>query len=256
MIIIACQLSPNGKFNGISEASAQKTVTAAMGTTVALQCLLVDQGQLLILQLPISVRNNWCTPFGPRRPVQCNASRSASTSTSGTQAGLGNPWLKAAITTGTLSLAGDLLAQGLIRRHQSRARATPQSFDAVRAARMGGYGFCFYGPYQHFWYGQLDKFFPTRSLAHFGSKVLLNQVALGPVILSSVLLWNFALTRQLEKLPNKMQRDFVPTLINGWKFWVPASVVNFWVVPLQYRVLWMSTCGLFWAGYLSYTSNA
>ena len=34
-------------------------------------------------------------------------------------------------------------------------------------------------------------------------------------ILSSVLLWNFALTRQLEKLPNKMQRDFVPTLING-----------------------------------------
>ena len=41
----------------------------------------------------------------------------------------------------------------------------------------------------------------------------------------------------------------------GWKFWMPASVVNFWVVPLQYRVLWMSTCGLFWAGYLSYTSN-
>ena len=36
---------------------------------------------------------------------------------------------------------------------------------------MGSYGFCFYGPYQHFWYGQLDKFFPTKSLAHFGSKV-------------------------------------------------------------------------------------
>ena len=52
-----------------------------------------------------------------------------------------------------------------------KTRATPQSFDAVRAARMGGYGFCFYGPYQHFWYGQLDKFFPTKSLAHFGSKV-------------------------------------------------------------------------------------
>ena len=138
-------------------------------------------------------------------------------------------------------------------------------------------------------------------------------------ILSSVLLWNFALTNQLNRLPNKVKKDFVPTLVNGehwvllfcvvhtyciamrhatpvmlalacnhehsareessmpslhiknssmrtshafacsvhagWKFWVPASVVNFWVVPLQYRVLWMSTCGLFWAGYLSYTSN-
>ena len=34
-------------------------------------------------------------------------------------------------------------------------------------------------------------------------------------ILSSVLLWNFALTSQLEKLPSKIQRDFVPTLVNG-----------------------------------------
>ena len=41
----------------------------------------------------------------------------------------------------------------------------------MRAARMGGYGFCFYGPYQHFWYGLLDKFFPTKSLPHFGAKV-------------------------------------------------------------------------------------
>ena len=52
-----------------------------------------------------------------------------------------------------------------------KVNSAPQNFDAVRAARMGGYGFCFYGPYQHFWYGQLDKFFPTKSLAHFGSKV-------------------------------------------------------------------------------------
>jgi len=47
----------------------------------------------------------------------------------------------------------------------------PQRFDSVRAARMGGYGFCFYGPYQNFWYGLLDKFFPTKSLSHFGAKV-------------------------------------------------------------------------------------
>ena len=34
-------------------------------------------------------------------------------------------------------------------------------------------------------------------------------------ILSTVLLWNFALTSQLEKLPSKMRRDFAPTLVNG-----------------------------------------
>lgn len=34
-------------------------------------------------------------------------------------------------------------------------------------------------------------------------------------VLSSVLLWNFAFTKQLDKLPDKVKRDFVPTLING-----------------------------------------
>jgi protein Mpv17 len=32
-------------------------------------------------------------------------------------------------------------------------------------------------------------------------------------------------------------------------------MVNFYFVPLKFRVLWMSTCGLFWTGYLSYRSN-
>ena len=34
-------------------------------------------------------------------------------------------------------------------------------------------------------------------------------------VLSAVLLWNYALTKQMEKLPEKVKRDFVPTLMNG-----------------------------------------
>ena len=63
-----------------------------------------------------------------------------------------------------------LLARALVFALQ-KMNTAPQSFDSVRAARMGGYGFCFYGPYQNFWYGLLDKFFPTKSLSHFGTKV-------------------------------------------------------------------------------------
>ena len=37
----------------------------------------------------------------------------------------------------------------------------------------------------------------------------------GVQILSSVLLWNFALSNQLNKLPSKVKKDFVPTLVNG-----------------------------------------
>lgn len=34
-------------------------------------------------------------------------------------------------------------------------------------------------------------------------------------VLSAVLLWNYTLTRQAHKLPEKARRDFIPTLING-----------------------------------------
>ncbi|CAL8463749.1 g3283 [Coccomyxa elongata] len=195
-------------------------------------------------------------PLGPRRPTQCQPRKASSSSSSSTvQPGVGNAVLKAALTTGALSLAGDLLAQSFTQRHGKKLPGQSAGLDAVRAARMGGFGFAFYGPYQYYWYKYLDKLFPTKSVPHFASKVFLNQAALGPVVLSAVLLWNYAFTKQLDRLPEKVKRDFVPTLINGWKFWVPASMVNFYLVPLQYRVLYMSTCGMFWTGYLSYTSN-
>ena len=41
----------------------------------------------------------------------------------------------------------------------------------------------------------------------------------------------------------------------GWKFWVPAASINFWAVPLQHQVLYMSACSVLWTAYLSYSSN-
>ena len=41
----------------------------------------------------------------------------------------------------------------------------------------------------------------------------------------------------------------------GWKFWVPAASINFWLVPLAHQVLYMSCCGVLWTAYLSYSSN-
>ncbi len=58
-----------------------------------------------------------------------------------------------------------------------------------------------------------------------------------------------------DELPGKFNRDAIETLMTGWKFWVPASMVNFSMVPLQYRVAYMSTCAIFWNFYLSLASN-
>ena len=88
------------------------------------------------------------------------------------------------------------------------------------------------------------------------NQVALNQVVLGPVVLMSVFTWNFVLQRKLDQLSDKVRRDFVPSMLNGWKFWVPAACVNFYVVPLKRQVFFMSACSSAWTGYLSYASQA
>ncbi len=131
----------------------------------------------------------------------------------------------------------------------------PATIDAARAARMAGFGTLFYGPYQHFWYRALDAYFPGRSTGAFLSKVTLNQVALAPVVLAAVFTWNLALTgRSAAAIGDKIKGDLWPTMVNGWKFWVPAASINFYAVPLQHQVLYMSACGLLWSAYLSHAS--
>ena len=120
---------------------------------------------------------------------------------------------------------------------------------------MGLFGLLFYGPYQHWWYGLLDRSFPGRSTQAFASKVTLNQVALAPVVLAAVFAWNLVPLDRGSEWPAKVKKDLFPTMVNGWKFWVPAASVNFWAVPLEGQVAYMSACGLLWTAYLSYSSN-
>lgn len=163
-----------------------------------------------------------------------------------------HPVLKAGLISGSLSLTGDLIAQ-LLGKLVSEGSST--QYDCARAGRMGSFGLLFYGPYQHYWYNALDKGFPAKTVRNFISKVVLNQVCLAPIVIGAVFAWTLALQNQLEEWPNKVKRDFKNTLFTGWKFWVPASSINFVFVPLRHQVLYMSCCGIIWTAFLSYSSS-
>lgn len=109
---------------------------------------------------------------------------------------------------------------------------------------------------QFYWYRFLAKTFPGRSVAPFLSKVAANQLVLAPIVLCSVFAWNLALAQpsKADQILPKIQRDLWPTMVRGWGFWVPAASINFWFIPLPKQVIYMSTCGLVWTTYLSFTS--
>ena len=53
----------------------------------------------------------------------------------------------------------------------------------------------------------------------------------------------------------KVRTRFLSTLFAAWKFWPMANAVNFWFVPMQFRVLYMNVLSLFWTGWLTYVNS-
>ncbi|KAJ4841803.1 hypothetical protein Tsubulata_037976 [Turnera subulata] len=156
--------------------------------------------------------------------------------------------LKQALTAASLALAGDTIAQVTQRwrnyqqlhlrgdgdsKNADGKDSRPGTFsghDWLRALRMVSYGFLFYGPGSYAWYQFLDRCLPLPTLKNLLLKVLLNQIILGPCVIVVVFAWNNLWQGRLSQLPEKYRKDAFPTLLYGFRFWIPVSILNFWYV--------------------------
>jgi protein Mpv17 len=190
----------------------------------------------------------------------------SSSSSSSSFSGL-PPMMKSALTSAGLGIVGDCVAQTLQKRGKpglSQKGEEGSEYDYYRTARQSLFNLTFYGPLQHVWYIFLGKKWPTvpgsmaaSNLKPFATKVFLNQAALGPVVVACFFAWSQALTNTftVASWTEKVQRDALPTLQKGWAFWVPASAINFAVVPVNRQVLYMSCCSIVWNCILSQAGN-
>ncbi|KAL5570891.1 hypothetical protein UlMin_020488 [Ulmus minor] len=212
----------------------------------------------------------WGWNLPPRKPKRqerkpTNSKSSHSVDPTGTT-GYRFP-LKQAATAGALALTGDTIAQ-LTQRWRKAKSLNQDPFlldshgssqtllsdhDWLRALRMSSYGFLLYGPGSYAWYQYLDHCLSKPTVTNLMLKVLLNQIVLGPSVIAVVFAWNNLWLGKLSQLPNKYQKDALPTLLYGFRFWIPVSILNFWVVPLQARVAFMSMGSIFWNFCLSST---
>ncbi|KAJ7948350.1 Peroxisomal membrane protein MPV17 [Quillaja saponaria] len=176
---------------------------------------------------------------------------------------------KQAVTAGSLALTGDTIAQLSDRFRKAKTNKVDDSdgygkdmmwnllsdHDWLRALRMTSYGFLLYGPGSYAWYQNLDQMLPKPTVQNLMLKVLLNQIVLGPSVITVIFAWNNLWQGKLSQLPDKYKNDALPTLLYGFRFWIPVSVLNFWVVPLQARVAFMSMGSIFWNFCLSSTMS-
>ena len=72
----------------------------------------------------------------------------------------------------------------------TKEKASSESYDLVRTARMGAYGLLILGPVQHQWFGFMSRLFPKQDFITSFKKVAMGQTVYGPTIMVIFLSFN------------------------------------------------------------------
>ena len=180
---------------------------------------------------------------------------------------LKTPVAKAAVTSGTVMLVGDVTCQALQGRkssphaHQGQSSWSLRTNDWARSARFGLVGLTLHGPFFLHGFRWLDTALTPRigtavSLRTSIMKAFAGNVTIFPVYVTGFFAYMGALEGLDAKgIGHKLQNSFVPTYKSGFTFWIFANIANFQYVPAASRVYYVSFCGLLWNAYLSWANQ-
>lgn len=128
-------------------------------------------------------------------------------------------------------------------------------WDAIRTKNMSISG-CTVGILCHYWYNFLDYQLPGRSLKIVAKKVFLDQVLCSPVTISVFFLTLAILERtSVEDFITEVKKKAWRLYAAEWIIWPPAQIINFYILPTKYRVLYDNTISLGYDVYTSYVKH-
>jgi len=154
-----------------------------------------------------------------------------------------------AISAG-LSATGDSIQQ-----HYEKIKDPERNYNFRRTLNMSTAGVTI-GGVCHFWYLWLDRFLPGRTFSIALKKMLLDQIICSPVTIGTFFVTLAVVEKSsadefLEELRSKSWRLYLAE----WVIWPPAQMINFFFLPLRYRVLYDNTISLGYDVYTSYVKH-
>lgn len=153
------------------------------------------------------------------------------------------------VTTATVMLSGDLIAQKVIERRPD--------IDVPRAARFFVMGVGFVGPVVRGWYLILERVVGSGSSgAVVFKKVLLDQTLFGPLFVPSFMVVLGTLQRRSwDEIEQSLRANYLQILQTMYMIWPVAQFVNFRYVPFNYRQVFGSCVAIVWNTYLASKAN-
>lgn len=146
----------------------------------------------------------------------------------------------------SLSATGDILQQ-----NYEMVRKRRDSWDSIRTHHMAISGMTV-GIICHNWYKYLDRRLPGRTISVVIKKVIVDQIVCSPVCIcvffvTLSMLENLSWEETRSEIIKKGKRLYIAE----WVVWPPAQLINFYILPTRFRVLYDNTVSL---GYDVYTS--
>ncbi|XP_067937624.1 protein Mpv17-like isoform X2 [Watersipora subatra] len=143
---------------------------------------------------------------------------------------------------------GDIISQTAI--EKSHISGT---YEPLRTLRFLGFGIIFAGPTLRLWYKTLDKIVPSTLAFKPVRMMALDQLVFAPCFLTI-----FCMTMGVLKgenwtaLTSGLKETLPSIILSNYKLWPAAQLFNFYLVPLQHRVLFANTISLGWNTYMSW----
>lgn len=156
------------------------------------------------------------------------------------------PLITNVLTTCTFMTAGDLISQCIVQRHSN--------YDYKQTVRFAIAGFLFVGPVVRGCLVGIDKIFgPTKNLVVLGKKLFLDQACIAPVFLAcNITVLTLLKTASFDCAREEVYKNYWGLLTMNYSFWPFVQIVNFYFIPLTYRVLFGSTAAIIWNTLMSY----
>lgn len=141
---------------------------------------------------------------------------------------------------------GDLTSQWILQQKNE--------IDLKQTARFATAGLIFVGPAVRGCLVMIDRVFgPTKSLIVLAKKLILDQGICAPVFLvGNLTTLTLLKTHSTQEVKKELERSYFSLLKLNYTFWPFVQVINFYYIPLTYRVLFGSTAALVWNTMFSY----
>ncbi|XP_017492220.1 PREDICTED: cyclin-K-like [Rhagoletis zephyria] len=110
------------------------------------------------------------------------------------------------------------------------------------------------GPAISIWYRFLDRSFGVKKfLLKPWQKVIADQTIFSPQInLLAIPVLGLLNSNSLEQMKDNVRNNYVDIMIANYKIWPAVQMVNFYLVPLNYRVVFASFFSLIWNTYYTW----